>query len=123
MVRSCGENGRTDKRVYIVEFAGSRSEGKPLKRWIDTVNDCLRKRGLDVRQARRMVQDRSEWWGFIREKWMGRSTGDEPLSLARCHSFMKPLSGILSVVVNGKFLSLFSFLSFVSLLLLLIFMA
>ena len=33
---------------------------------MDTINDCLRKRGLDVRQARRMVQDRSEWRGFVR---------------------------------------------------------
>ena len=36
------------------------------KRWTDTVKDCLRKRGLDVKQARRMVQDRSEWQGFAR---------------------------------------------------------
>ena len=39
------------------------------KRWIDTVKICLKKKkkGLDVRQARRMVHDRSEWWGFVRE--------------------------------------------------------
>ena len=37
------------------EFAGSRSVGRPRKRLLDTV-----KRGFDVRQARRMVQDRSE---------------------------------------------------------------
>ena len=30
------------KRVYVGECAGSRSESKPKKRWIDTVNDCLR---------------------------------------------------------------------------------
>ena len=48
------------KRVYVGECAGSRSVGKPRKRWIDTVKECLRKRGLDVRQARRMVQGRSE---------------------------------------------------------------
>ena len=35
------------------------------KRWIDTVKDCLRKRGLDVRQVRRMVQDRVEWRVFV----------------------------------------------------------
>ena len=49
------------KRVYVGEYAGSRSVGRLWKRWIDTVKDCLRKIGLDVRQARRMVQDRSEW--------------------------------------------------------------
>ena len=36
------------------------------KRWIDTVKECLRKISLDVTQARRMVQDRSEWKGFVR---------------------------------------------------------
>ena len=29
------------------------------REWIDTVEDCLKKRGLDVRQARGMLHDRS----------------------------------------------------------------
>ena len=49
------ENDRFAKRVYVVECAG-----RPRKRWIDAVKDCLRKRGLDVSRARRMVQDSSE---------------------------------------------------------------
>ena len=48
------------------ESAGSRSVGRPWKKWIDTVKECLKKRGLDARQAGRMVQDRSEWQGFVR---------------------------------------------------------
>ena len=48
------EEDRIAKRICVGECAGR-------KRWIDTVKDCLRKRGLDVRQARKMVQDRSEW--------------------------------------------------------------
>ena len=31
------------------------------------MKECLKKRGLDIRQARRIVQDRSEWRGFVRE--------------------------------------------------------
>ena len=54
------ENDRIAKRVYVGECAGSRSVGRPRKRWIDTVKESLKKRGLDVRQTRRMVQDRSE---------------------------------------------------------------
>ena len=61
------ENDRIAKRVYVVEFAGIHSVGRPWKRWIDSMKDYLRKRGLDVRQARRMVQDGSEWWGYVRE--------------------------------------------------------
>ena len=60
------ENDRFVKRVYVGEFAGSCSVGRLQKRWIDTMKECLKKRGLDVRQARRMVQDRTEWRGFVR---------------------------------------------------------
>ena len=43
MVRSCGGNDRIAKRVYIREYAGSRSVGMPRKRWIDNVNNCFKK--------------------------------------------------------------------------------
>ena len=55
------ENYRIAKRVCVGECAGSRSFGRPRKRWIDTVKNCLKKRGLDVREARRLVYD-----GFVR---------------------------------------------------------
>ena len=73
---------RGSPREYVGVCAGSRSGGRPPKRWINTMKECLRKRGLDVRQARRMVQDRREWRGF-EGKCMGRSPGDEPLILTR----------------------------------------
>ena len=80
------ENDRIAKRGYVGECVGSCSVGKLRKRWIDTVKVCLRKRGLDVRQARKMVQDRSEWQGF-EGKCMGLSPWNEPLTLMRCHSY------------------------------------
>ena len=49
------ERDRIVKRVYVGECAGSRSVGRPWKRWIDTVKERLRKRALDVRQAKRMA--------------------------------------------------------------------
>ena len=58
----CGVRKGIDERI---ENAGSCSVGRPRKKWIDTVKECLMKRGLDFRQARRMVQDRSEWQGFV----------------------------------------------------------
>ena len=60
------ERDRIAKRVYVGECAGSRSVGRSRMRWIDTVKECLMKRGLDVRQARKMVQYMSEWWGFVK---------------------------------------------------------
>ena len=52
-------NNRNAKLVYVGKYAGSRSVGRQRKRWINTVKGCLKKRGLDVRQARKMVNDRS----------------------------------------------------------------
>ena len=59
------EKDRIAKIVCVGECAGSSSVGIPRKRWIDTVKGCL-KRGLDIRQASRMVHDRSEWRGFVK---------------------------------------------------------
>ena len=50
------------KRVFVGECVGSCSVGRPRKRWIDTWNKFLKKRGLDISQERRIFQDRSEWW-------------------------------------------------------------
>ena len=52
------ERDRIAKRVYVGEHAGSWSVGRLWKRLIDTVKD--------VKQTRRIVQDRSEWSGFVR---------------------------------------------------------
>ena len=48
------ENDRIVKRVYLRKCDGSLSVGKPRKRWTDTVKECLKKRRLDVRRAKRM---------------------------------------------------------------------
>ena len=55
-------------------------ESMPWKRGIDTMKECLRKRGLDVRQARRMFQDRCEWQGFGR----GNAWGEMPQLYEAC---------------------------------------
>ena len=47
------ERDRIAKRGYVGESAGSYSVGRPQKRGTDTMKECLRKRGLDVRQPRR----------------------------------------------------------------------
>ena len=38
------ENDRIAKRVYVGEYAGSRSVGRPRKNCTDTVKDRLKKR-------------------------------------------------------------------------------
>ena len=38
------ENYRIAKRVYVGVCAGSRLVGRPWKRWIDTMKECLKKK-------------------------------------------------------------------------------
>ena len=72
------ENDRIAKWVYVGEFAGSPSVGRPKRRWTDTVNYCLKKMGLDVRQTRIMVHDGGVWRGFVRENAWGVARGMNP---------------------------------------------
>ena len=60
------ENNRIAKKVHVGECVSSRSVGKARKRWIDTVKDFLKKRGLDAREAKRMLHNKSVWRGFVR---------------------------------------------------------
>ena len=59
--------------------------GRSWKREIDTVKEYLKNRGLDVREARRMVHDRSVWPGFVRGNAWVVPAGYKPLTLTRCH--------------------------------------
>ena len=54
------KNDRIAKRLYVGEWAGSHSESRPRKRWIDTLKDSLKKRGLGVRQAGRRSVERKD---------------------------------------------------------------
>ena len=72
------ENDRIAKRAYVKLCAGSHSLVRQNKRWIDTVKENLKKRGLDVWQAKRMVHDRSAWWGFVKGNAWGIPKGMNP---------------------------------------------
>ena len=45
------------------------------RRGVGFHQDCLKKKGLDVRQTRRMVHDRNAWRGFVRENSWGIAPG------------------------------------------------
>ena len=77
------ERDRIAKGVYVGEYADSHSLGRPWKRKTHTRKECLKKRRLNARQARRRFQDKSEWWGFVRGECMGHNPGEEPLTLMR----------------------------------------
>ena len=65
------EKDRIAKRIY-------RSVGRPWKRWNGTTKECLKKRSLDISQAKGMVQDRSEWQGFVKGNAWGVAQGMNP---------------------------------------------
>jgi len=69
---------RIVKRVYDSECLGVRSVGRPRKRWIDTVRECVRKRGLCMREAERIVHDRNVWRGYVRGRTWGLARGMNP---------------------------------------------
>ena len=52
----------------------------------------LREEKIKVK-AKRMIQDKSELRGFCEGECMRRGPGDEPLTLMRCHSYMKLVKG------------------------------
>ena len=67
--RSCSPMGN-DRIARKGECVGSSLVGRRLKRGIDPVNDCLKKRGVNAGQVRRVVYDRNEWRGFVwRNTW------------------------------------------------------
>ena len=72
------ENDRIAKRVYVGECVGNRLVGRLWKRWIDSANECLKKRGLKVGQARWMVYDSYQWQEFVRGNAWGIDQGMKP---------------------------------------------
>ena len=45
---------------------GTRTHGRPKKRWIDMVKDDCRQRDLDIHQATEMTQHRSAWRSLVK---------------------------------------------------------
>ena len=57
------------KRVYVGHCTGSHLMGRPQKRWIDTMKECLKKRGLDIRQEERILYERVYGGGLNGNAW------------------------------------------------------
>jgi hypothetical protein len=72
------DGDRLVKRIYSSECVGNRPVGRPKKRWIDSVKECLVERNVGLVEARRLARDRSEWRGFVRGYGCGPRPRDEP---------------------------------------------
>ena len=57
-------NDRTAKRGYVRECVGNRLLGRLRKRWIVSVNECLKKKSLDVGRTKKMVYDKMNGRGL-----------------------------------------------------------
>ena len=84
--------------------------GLTSRRRIGSFNGCLVRRALGVGQARKVVHDKKEYFGFVREEWFGFSKGDEPLNLMKCrnkiHYFSFPNFFILTVLMYANPMSM-----------------
>jgi hypothetical protein len=57
---------RIPKKILYSTIGGRRLVGKPINRWIDVVEEDVKKL-MGVRNWKRTAQDREEWRGLIRE--------------------------------------------------------
>ena len=59
---------RLTKKIHCAVVGGSRSKGRPRKKWKEGVNDLLRERanafGMSVNEAKMCVNDRTKWRKF-----------------------------------------------------------
>jgi hypothetical protein len=72
------DGNRLVKRMYSSECVGNRPVGRPKKRWIDSVKECLIERNVNLVEARRLARDRCDWRGFVRGYGCGPRPRDEP---------------------------------------------
>ena len=72
------KNDRIAKRVYVGEYMGTRLVGQLWKRGLDSVNDCLKKRCLNVGQPKRIVYYRNEWQEIVKGNAWGITLGMNP---------------------------------------------
>ena len=52
--------------MYKTEYVGQRIRGRSPKRWRESVQELMNKRGLNLREAERLVHDRNAWRGYVR---------------------------------------------------------
>src|SRR5678815_2984301 len=84
-------DSRLDKRMYSGECAVNRPAGRPKKKWIGSVKECLEERNVSLAEVRRKVHNRSEWQCFVRGYGCGppgtwyEPNIDEMLSVSYTH--------------------------------------
>ena len=59
------EDGRMPKRLMHNDIMGVRKRGRPRKRWLQDVEQDLRRMG--IRGCKGKVQDRDEWREIVKE--------------------------------------------------------
>ena len=77
------KDNRLVKQMYKSECAGNRLPGRPKDTWLKLVSACVLERGLSLKQASRLANERDDWRGFVRGH--GRQLGSGMTSELSTH--------------------------------------
>jgi hypothetical protein len=62
-------NGSLERDIMIGQFHGSRRQGRPHLRWIDSINENT---GFGLEKLKDIVKDRYKWRRLVEEKTRNR---------------------------------------------------
>src|SRR5678815_3227880 len=54
------------KRMYGGECTGNQPAGRPKKKWIESVKECLEEKNVSLEEAKRKVHNKNEFRCFVR---------------------------------------------------------
>ena len=83
------------KKVLELKIEGRRKRGRPVKRWIDVVEEDMRKRGV-------VQQDTGDWESLVEKS--GERTGETPLAGKICQDNKLMVMMLLYIPCQANFL-------------------
>jgi hypothetical protein len=55
------EEEKIVKGVYSAKIEGSRASGRPKMRWMDSVGQSVKRKGMSIEETKWCARDRGEW--------------------------------------------------------------
>ena len=71
------DNSRLPAKALETMATGTRTPGRPKKRWIQNIKEDIQKRRSNICQAVECVKERNQWKTFIRTAPSSQPTGED----------------------------------------------